>query len=356
MALITLLRRWTGQRGRRTAMMLAALGLFGASLFFGDSMITPAISVLSAVEGLKVIEPDFEDFVVPITAVIIVALFSVQRHGTAAVGRFFGPVMIVWFVAIGACGVMGIVDNPEILKALSPTYALTFMVGPLPHRVLLPRRDRAVRHRRRGAVRRHGPLRPQGHHVRLARPRAARLHAELLRSGCAGARRRVQGERAVLPAHPGVGADSDGAAGDRGDGHRVAGGDHRGVLGGVAGGSARLPAAAAHRAHLGVDDRPDLRAVDQRGADGGGADPGLRVPQLGRAGVRVRHGGDGHDHHHHHAVLLLRPHPVGLAAVAGADRRRLPAAGRPDVPRGEPDQAGARRLAAAAHRRSSRSR
>ena len=129
MALITLLHRWTGQRGRRTAMMLAALGLFGASLFFGDSMITPAISVLSAVEGLKVIKPDFEDFIVPITAVIIVVLFSVQRHGSAVVGRFFGPVMIGWFLAIGACGVNGIVDNPEILKALSPTYALTFLFG-----------------------------------------------------------------------------------------------------------------------------------------------------------------------------------------------------------------------------------
>ena len=129
MALITLLRRWTGQRGRRTAMMLAALGLFGASLFFGDSMITPAISVLSAVEGPKIIEPGFEDFIVPITAVIIVGLFSVQRRGTAVVGRFFGPVMIAWFVAIGACGVAGIVGNPEILKALSPIYALTFLSG-----------------------------------------------------------------------------------------------------------------------------------------------------------------------------------------------------------------------------------
>jgi len=129
MALITLLSRWTGNRGRRTAMFLAGLGLFGAALFFGDSMITPAISVLSAVEGLKVIQPDFGDFVVPITAVIIVALFAVQRHGTAVVGRFFGPVMIAWFVAIGACGVAGIVGNPEILKALSPTYAATFMAS-----------------------------------------------------------------------------------------------------------------------------------------------------------------------------------------------------------------------------------
>ncbi|MFD3478175.1 potassium transporter Kup [Streptomyces sp. NPDC058695] len=129
MALITLLRRLSSQRGRRAAVVLAALGIFGASLFFGDSMITPAISVLSAVEGLKVVEPSLEDAVVPITAVIIVMLFLVQRRGTAAVGRVFGPVMIAWFVAIGACGVAGITDHPDILKALSPTYASGFLFG-----------------------------------------------------------------------------------------------------------------------------------------------------------------------------------------------------------------------------------
>ncbi|MGW0947866.1 potassium transporter Kup [Streptomyces sp. NPDC002623] len=129
MALITLLRRWSSQRGRRAAVVLAGLGIFGASLFFGDSMITPAISVLSAVEGLKVVEPSLDSAVVPITAVIIVLLFLVQRRGTAAVGRVFGPVMIVWFTAIGACGVVGIADHPDILKALSPTYALGFLFG-----------------------------------------------------------------------------------------------------------------------------------------------------------------------------------------------------------------------------------
>ena len=92
-------------------------------------MITPAISVLSAVEGLKVIDPGLQDWVVPITAVIIVALFAVQRRGTGAVGGLFGPVMIGWFVAIGACGVNGIVDHPQILAALSPVYAVKFMVG-----------------------------------------------------------------------------------------------------------------------------------------------------------------------------------------------------------------------------------
>ncbi len=129
MALITLLRRGAGTRGHRTAMVLGFLGLFGAALFFGDCMITPAISVLSAVEGLKTIEPDLEDWSVPITAVIIVALFSVQRQGTAAVGRFFGPVMIAWFTVIGACGINGIVANPGILAALSPTYAIGFIGG-----------------------------------------------------------------------------------------------------------------------------------------------------------------------------------------------------------------------------------
>ncbi|MGW1625275.1 potassium transporter Kup [Streptomyces sp. NPDC002172] len=129
MALITLLRRWSGQRGARAAGILAALGIFGASLFFGDSMITPAISVLSAVEGLKVVQPSLGEAVVPITAVIIVVLFLVQRRGTAAVGRVFGPIMIAWFLAIGACGVIGITDHPEILKALSPTYAAGFLFG-----------------------------------------------------------------------------------------------------------------------------------------------------------------------------------------------------------------------------------
>jgi KUP system potassium uptake protein len=128
MALIALVRRWGARRGR-TAVVLATLGVFGAALFSGDSMITPAISVLSAVEGMKVIDPGLRGWIVPITVSIIVALFAVQRRGTGAVGRLFGPVMIGWFVAIGASGVNGIVDHPQILAALSPLYAVKFMVG-----------------------------------------------------------------------------------------------------------------------------------------------------------------------------------------------------------------------------------
>ncbi len=130
MALITQVRRYGAQPSRRrTAVVLASVGIFGASLFFGDSMITPAISVLSAVEGLKVVQPSLDDYVVPITAVIIIVLFLVQRRGTETIGRVFGPVMIAWFVVIGACGITGIVDHPGILKALSPTYAIGFLFG-----------------------------------------------------------------------------------------------------------------------------------------------------------------------------------------------------------------------------------
>jgi KUP system potassium uptake protein len=129
MALITLIRRRGIRGGRRTKVVLAALGVFGASLFFGDSMITPAISVLSAIEGVKVAAPSLGSLVVPITAAIIVVLFLLQRLGSGAVGRLFGPVMGIWFAAIAACGVRGVVDHPAILNALSPTYALGFLFG-----------------------------------------------------------------------------------------------------------------------------------------------------------------------------------------------------------------------------------
>ena len=129
MALITLIRRQGAPSRRRVAMVLAVLGVFGASLFFGDSMITPAISVLSAIEGVQVAAPSVGAIVLPVTAVILIGLFVIQRLGTGVVGRLFGPVMAVWFAVIGAFGIRGIADNPSILKALSPTYALSFLFG-----------------------------------------------------------------------------------------------------------------------------------------------------------------------------------------------------------------------------------
>jgi KUP system potassium uptake protein len=129
MALIALIRRRALPGGRRAKVVLSALGIFGASLFFGDSMITPAISVLSAVEGVKVAAPSVSSLVIPITVAIIVVLFLAQRLGTGAVGRVFGPVMCLWFTVIGALGVRGIAAHPVILQALSPSYAIGYLAG-----------------------------------------------------------------------------------------------------------------------------------------------------------------------------------------------------------------------------------
>ena len=108
---------------------LLVVGMFGAALFYGDGVITPAISVLSAVEGLEVISPKFTKYVLPITLVILLALFMVQKRGTGGIGKFFGPITLVWFAAIGLLGAVQIIGNPSILKALSPHYALMFMWG-----------------------------------------------------------------------------------------------------------------------------------------------------------------------------------------------------------------------------------
>jgi len=110
-------------RGRSFVVML---GIIGASLFFGDGIITPAISVLSAVEGLKVISPHFEEAVVPIALGILVALFLVQWRGTASMGKIFGPVCALWFGAIGLLGLIEVIKEPEVLVALSPHHAITF--------------------------------------------------------------------------------------------------------------------------------------------------------------------------------------------------------------------------------------
>ncbi len=106
---------------------LLLVGIFGTCLFYGDGVITPAISVLSAVEGLEVVSPAFRKAVIPLTLVILFALFAVQKHGTAGIGKFFGPITLVWFLAIAVLGVSHIVTHPEILWALSPHHALRFM-------------------------------------------------------------------------------------------------------------------------------------------------------------------------------------------------------------------------------------
>ena len=111
--------------GRRTP-ILVLLGIFGAALLYGDGMITPAITVLSAIEGLNVATPVFETFVVPITVVILIGVFAIQRHGTDRVGRMFGPIMLVWFFLIAALGVAWLSTQPVVLGAFDPRHAVAF--------------------------------------------------------------------------------------------------------------------------------------------------------------------------------------------------------------------------------------
>ena len=111
---------------RRGLSLLVALGIFGAALLYGDGMITPAITVLGAVEGLKVATPLFDPYVVPVAVVILIAVFAIQRHGTHRVGRLFGPIMVVWFAVIGVLGFVSMLKHPVVLTAIDPSHAVSF--------------------------------------------------------------------------------------------------------------------------------------------------------------------------------------------------------------------------------------
>lgn len=112
----------------KTRWVITALGLFAAALFYGDSMITPAISVLSAVEGLNVVAPQFSNYIIPITIFVLTVLFFVQKRGTGTVGMVFGPIMIAWFSCLGLLGLFSIVQSPHVMLALNPVYAVDFVM------------------------------------------------------------------------------------------------------------------------------------------------------------------------------------------------------------------------------------
>ena len=137
LALLALISPRRARHSRRRAVMVV-IGLIGATLLYGDGAITPAISVLSAIEGIKVYAPQMERAVVPLTVAILVLLFMMQRRGTSWIGRIFGPVMLIWFVVIGALGIVGIAKAPVVLGALSPVPAITYLwhAGPLAFAVI----------------------------------------------------------------------------------------------------------------------------------------------------------------------------------------------------------------------------
>jgi len=127
LALMALALR-TAPSGSKRSLLIIMAGVFGACMFYGDAIITPAISVLSAVEGLEVISPDLSRFVIPVTIFILVVLFFIQKTGTDVVGKLFGPIMMIWFLTIGLMGVYQVIENPAIFAAINPMYAISFLI------------------------------------------------------------------------------------------------------------------------------------------------------------------------------------------------------------------------------------
>ena len=169
--------------GRRIKTMIGFGAILGLALFFGDGMLTPAISVLSAVEGLSVESHALQPLVVPLALVILVSLFAMQSRGTAQIGRLFGPVMVVWFLVLAVLGVSSIVRAPQILAAVNPVVRRPAVRARTLDGFRLARLGRAGGHRLRGAVCRHGPFRPQADPARMVLLRAACAAAELFRPG-----------------------------------------------------------------------------------------------------------------------------------------------------------------------------
>ena len=265
LTLMALASRAVG-RTSQAAGVVVLLGIVSAALFYGDAVITPALSVLSAVEGIDIVTPAFHEYVVPLTVVVLLVLFAAQSRGTAKVAALFGPIMLVWFVAIALPGLFWIAHDPGVLWALNPFYGIDFLLQ-------------------------HGfiGLFTLGV-VFLAVTGAEALYADLGHFG----RRPIQvawlfivlpslainylGQGALVFANPKtienpfflmlsrLGADPHGRAGDGGDRDRQPGRDHRGLFAHQPGDPARSIAAVRSAPHLRVAGRPNLHAASQRAA------------------------------------------------------------------------------------------
>ena len=300
---------------------LGLLGIFGTALFFGDGVLTPAISVLSAIEGLGVVAPSLTDYVLPATIVVLVLLFSIQRRGVAGMGKLFGPITVLWFLAIGATGLAQLIKNPSVLQALNPVWALGFFVR---HGVVAWLSLGAVVLAVTGGEALYADM---GHFGRrpdsagLAVPGFALPVVELLWTGRADPCRSVRGEQSVLSDGARLGAVADDRAGDDGDRDRFTGVDIGHLFGGAPGYPAWLPAADADHPHFVGRDQPCLYPVgESRPARCG--DPGRgRLRLIRRAGHRLRR-----VRHRHHADQRHPHHRPGIGALAGAGTRLWPVA------------------------------
>ena len=246
--------------------VLIALGIFGTALLYGDGMITPAITVLGAIEGLEVATPLFQPYVVPITVAILIGLFVIQKYGTHRLGGLFGPIMVIWFVTLAVLGIVWTIRFPAVLGAFDPRHAVAFFLdnGFIGFTVLgavfLVVTGGEALYADMGHFGKH-PIRVAWFALVLPS-----LILNYLGPGRAAAAR-AEGRTPVLPPRALVGPAATGRPVDGGGDHRVPGAHLRLVLDHSPGDSAWPCAPARRRAHVGPGNGPDLRAAGQLGAD-----------------------------------------------------------------------------------------
>ena len=285
----------------RTTAVLVILGLIGGSFFYGEVVITPAISVMSAIEGLEIAAPALDAYIVPLSILVLTLLFAIQKHGTGSVGKLFAPVMLLWFIVLAVLGARSIISNPEVLQALNPKWALNFFME---YKKVSFFALGAVVLSITGVEALYADM---GHFGKF--PIRGTVHrgvaiagAQLLRRGALLLKTRRR-SKPVLPVGARLGADPAVDSGDHGDGYRLAGGNFRRLLADPSGGASWLSVADAHHSHLGNGIRPDLYSGDQLDAVhlGGAGDHRLRTLQQSGGGVRHRrhrhHGADQHSGH-----------------------------------------------------------
>ncbi len=236
--------------GKSERWVLIVMGIFGSALLYGDGVITPAISILGAMEGLTVATPFFSPYVVPITIVIIVALFFLQSRGTAGIGKIFGPVTLVWFAIAGRARNSTDRSLPGSAYRPQPSSRAGFLSPQRLARVSDSRIGLSCCHRRRGALRRYGPLWDEANPYRLVHCRAAGTSPKLFRSGCAAPRKPGCRREPFLPPGTFVGTLPDGHPGDSCGGDRLASCNHRSVLTQHAGGTTGFQPAFENHAHI----------------------------------------------------------------------------------------------------------
>ena len=321
MALVALIERVSKTR-RKTGLVI--VGVLGASLFYGDGMLTPAISVVSAVSGLNVASPALAAQIVPFSLVILIALFALQRFGTGAVGGLFGPIMVIWFLVLGALGLKEVAAHPGILRAVSPTYAAQFVADdPKMGFFALGSVFLAVT----GAEAIYADM---GHFGRKAITRAwlglafPCLLLNYMGQGALILARPDDGLQPVLLPRPRWpdGPEGDGRARDGGDGDRVPGGHLGRVLGDPAGDPARVPAADEHPPHVEAHHRADLHPDRELAPARVGHRARPHVPLADGACERLRHRPERHLRHEHAARVRRVPDAVAKAAVGWSCRAR----------------------------------